>query len=194
MRAQDRPSRHALYEAGSYCLDLQLEQQPAFRAGHADRPARGPEQAGDEHRGRARLADGAEKSGGQHPVQSVRRVSAGIRARARPRLHVPLRAAGKRLEVSLDRLTPGLPGRAAPGENRAAGKRDDGRQAGNKRRCERASAPESCRPGGRLKTLFRAISLPATSTFRPLPSVLAVSAAAKQAICKIFPDNTNVLR
>jgi hypothetical protein len=29
MRGHDRLSRHALYEAGNYCLDLQLEQQPA---------------------------------------------------------------------------------------------------------------------------------------------------------------------
>jgi hypothetical protein len=28
MRAQNRPSRHALYEAGSYYLDVQLEDQP----------------------------------------------------------------------------------------------------------------------------------------------------------------------
>ena len=28
MRSQNRLSRHALYEAGSYCLDVQLEQQP----------------------------------------------------------------------------------------------------------------------------------------------------------------------
>ena len=30
------------------------------------------------------------------------------------RLHVPLRAAGKRVEVPLDRLTPGLPGKRRP--------------------------------------------------------------------------------
>src|SRR5213592_3005560 len=28
MRSQNRLSRHALYEAGSYCLDVQLEHQP----------------------------------------------------------------------------------------------------------------------------------------------------------------------
>lgn len=29
LRAQDRPARHTLYEAGNICLDLQLDQEPA---------------------------------------------------------------------------------------------------------------------------------------------------------------------
>ena len=42
IRAQARLSRHALYEAGSYYLDLQLDMQPASGLVTLVGPARGP--------------------------------------------------------------------------------------------------------------------------------------------------------
>jgi anti-sigma factor RsiW len=114
MRSQDRPSRHALYEAGSYCLDLQLEQQLAsglvMLIG----------QLADRKKPATSTAD--------VPIWLMDRKSLVASTLCNPfgefqleyapardlRLHVPLRAAGKRLEVPLDRLTPGLPGKPRP--------------------------------------------------------------------------------
>ena len=112
MRSQDRPSRHALYEAGSYCLDLQLEQQLAsglvMLIG----------QLADRKKPATSTAD--------VPIWLMDRKNLVASTLCNPfgefqleyapardlRLHVPLRAAGKRLEVPLDRLTPGLPGKS----------------------------------------------------------------------------------
>ncbi len=106
MRAQDSPARHALYEAGSYCLDLQVEQQLA--SGLVTLIG----QLADRNKPAANTAD--------VPVWLMERKSLVASTLCNPfgefqleyapardlRLHVPLRAAGKRLEVSLDRLTP----------------------------------------------------------------------------------------
>ena len=114
MRGEDRPSRHALYEAGSYCLDLQLDQQLA--SGLVTLIG----QLADRNKPAASSAD--------VPVWLMERKSLVASTLCNAfgefqfeytpardlRLHVPLRAAGKRLEVSLDRLTPGLPGRPGP--------------------------------------------------------------------------------
>jgi hypothetical protein len=114
MRAQDRLSRHALYEAGSYCLDLQLEQQLA--SGLVTLIG----QLADRNKPAASTAD--------VPVWLLERKSLVASTLCNPfgefqleyaptrdlRLCVPLRAARKRLEVSLDRLTPGLPSRPRP--------------------------------------------------------------------------------
>jgi hypothetical protein len=114
MRAQDSPARHALYEAGNYCLDLQVEQQLAsglvLLVG----------QLADRSKPSTNAAD--------VPVWLMERHSLVASAICNPfgefqleyapardlRLHVPLRAARRRLEISLDRLTPGLPGRPRP--------------------------------------------------------------------------------
>jgi hypothetical protein len=129
MRSQDRSSRHALYEAGSYCLDLQLEQQRAsgliMLIG----------QLADRKRPATSTAD--------VPIWLMHRKSLVASALCNPfgefqleyapardlRLHVPLRAAGKRLEVPLDRLTPGLPGRPRPAKiaRRQMGRKPGGR-------------------------------------------------------------------
>jgi len=114
MRAQDRLSRHALYEAGSYCLDLQLEQQLA--SGLVTLIG----QLADRNKPAASTAE--------VPVWLMERKSLVASTLCNPfgefqleyaptrdlRLCVPLRAARKRLEVSLDRLTPGLPSRPRP--------------------------------------------------------------------------------
>lgn len=106
MRGLDRPSRHAMYEAGSYCLDLQIEQQ------HASGPVTLIGQLADR--------DNPMTSTPEVPVWVMERNSLVASAlcnrfgefqleyapRLHLRLHVPIRAAGKRLEVSLDRLTP----------------------------------------------------------------------------------------
>lgn len=114
MRAQSGLSRHALYEAESYCLDLQVEQQVA--SGLVTLIG----QLADRNKPGATAAE--------VPVWLMERKSLMASslcnrfgefqfeyAPARDlRLCVPLHAAGKRLEVSLDRLTPGLPGRTRP--------------------------------------------------------------------------------
>jgi len=129
MRSQNRPSRHALYEAGSYCLDLQLEQQPAsglvMLVGQlADREKRMPSTA-------------------DVPIWLMDRKTLVTSTLCNPfgefqlefapvrdlRLHVPLRAAGKRLEVPLDRLTPGLPGKPRPVKT---ARRQTGRKPGGR--------------------------------------------------------------
>ena len=111
MRAQDSPARHALYEAGSYCLDLQVEQQLASGLVTLI----------------GQLADRSEPAANSAdvPVWLMERKSVVASTLCNPfgefqleyapardlRLYVPLRAARRRLEVSLDRLTPGLPAR-----------------------------------------------------------------------------------
>ncbi len=114
VRAQDSPARHALYEAGNYCLDLQVEQQLAsglvLLVG----------QLADRSKPATAAAD--------VPVWLMERKSLVASTLCNPfgefqleyapardlRLHVPLRDARRRLEISLDRLTPGLPGRPRP--------------------------------------------------------------------------------
>ena len=129
LRAEDRHSRHALYEAGGYCLDLQLEQQ--LTSGLVTLIGQ--------------LADRNEPAAGTAGVpvwlmERKRLVSSALCNRFGEfqleypalrdlRLCLPLRPAKKLLEVSLDRLTPGLPGRprrAAParrGTTRRPGRR-----------------------------------------------------------------------
>lgn len=114
IRAQAGLSRHALYEAGSYCLDVQLEQQPA--SGLVTLIG----QLADRNKPAANTAE--------VPVWLMDRKSLVASTLCNPfgefqleyapardlRLCVPLRVARRRLEVSLDRLTPGLPGRLRP--------------------------------------------------------------------------------
>jgi hypothetical protein len=109
-RAQARLSRHALYEAGSYYLDLQLEWQ---------RPSGLVSLVGQ-------LADRRNPSAYTAvPVWLMHRKSVvastlcdrfgEFQMEYTPapdlRLCVPLREAGKRLEIPLNRLTPEIPGR-----------------------------------------------------------------------------------
>lgn len=106
IRAQNRLSRHALFEAGSYYLDLQLEQQPAsglvtLLGQLADRT--GPERSTSEVpvwlKERKRLVATAlcnrfgEFQLEYEPAPNLR-------------LHVALPTAGKRLEVPLSPLNP----------------------------------------------------------------------------------------
>ena len=114
MRTQDRPSRHVLYEAGSCYLDLQIEHQPASGLMTLI----------------GQLTD-REKSAASTavvPVWLMERKSlvastlcnrfGEFQLQYEPaphlRLCVPLRAAGKRLEVPLNRLAPGRPSRPRP--------------------------------------------------------------------------------
>jgi len=129
MRAQDGPARHALYEAGSYCLDLQVEQQ--LGAGLVMLTG----QLADRSQPAANAAD--------VPVWLMERKSLVASTLCNPfgefqleyapardlRLHVPLRAVRRRLEVPLDRLTPGLPARPRPAKTgrRQTGRRPAGR-------------------------------------------------------------------
>jgi len=129
MRAQHSPARHALYEAGSYCLDLQVEQQ----LGSGLVMLTG--QLADRSQPATNAAD--------VPVWLMERKSLVASTLCNPfgefqleyapardlRLHVPLRAARRRLEVPLDRLTPGLPGRPRPAKTgrRQTGRRPAGR-------------------------------------------------------------------
>jgi anti-sigma factor RsiW len=114
MRSQDRTSRHALYEAGSYSLDLQLEQQQASglvmligQIADRQKPATSTADVPIWLMDRKKLVTSTLcNSFGEFqleyaPVRDLR-------------LHVPLRAAGKRLDVPLDRLTPGLPSKPRP--------------------------------------------------------------------------------
>jgi hypothetical protein len=116
MRGQDRLSRHALYEAGSYCLDLQLERQRT--SGLVTLIG----QLADRNKPATSTAD--------VPVWLMERKSlvastlcnrfGEFQLEYAPgrhlRLHLPLGAARKRLEVSLNRLTPGPPSRPRPGK------------------------------------------------------------------------------
>lgn len=114
MRAQSSLSRHALYEAGSYYLDLQLEQQRT--SGLVTLLG----QLADRKKPAASTAD--------VPVWLMDRkrvVTTTFCNRlgefqleyapaSRLRLCVPLREARKRLEVSLNSLTPGPPSSSRP--------------------------------------------------------------------------------
>ena len=107
MRSQNRLSRHALYEAGSYCLDVQLEQQPG--SGLVSLTG----QLADRSKPPTSTAD--------LPVRLMERKSlitstlsnrlGEFRLEYAParnlRLQLPLPAARKRLEVSLSQLYAG---------------------------------------------------------------------------------------
>jgi hypothetical protein len=114
LRAQDRSSRHALYEAGSYSLDLQLEQQVSSglvtligQLADRNKPATSTADVPVWLMGRKSLV----ASTLCNPFGEFQLEYAPARDL---RLSVPLRTAGRRLDVSLDRLTPGLPGRPRP--------------------------------------------------------------------------------
>jgi hypothetical protein len=114
MRSQDRHSRHALYEAEGYCLDLQLEHQP--RSGLITLIG----QLADRNKPATSTADvPVWLMGRQNLVASTLCNRFGEfhldYAPARDlRLQVPVAAAGKRFEVSLNRLTPGPVNRSRP--------------------------------------------------------------------------------
>jgi hypothetical protein len=106
MRAQNRLSRHVLFEAGSYHLDLQLEYQPASglialigQLADSTRPERSTDEIPVWLKNRKKLVASAlcnqfgEFQLEYAPARSLR-------------LHIPLSGARKRLEVSLDRLNP----------------------------------------------------------------------------------------
>lgn len=118
IRAHNPLARHALFEAGNYCLDLQLEQQPASGL----------------IRLVGQLADrtNPETSSAEIPVwlkERKRLVATTLCNRfgefqleyapeRNLRLHVPLSAAGKRLEVPLKELSPAPRTRPAPARPR----------------------------------------------------------------------------
>jgi hypothetical protein len=106
LRAQNRLSRHALFEAGSYYLDLQLEHQPASglvtligQVADRAKPDTSTAQLSVSLKERKRLVASAlcnqfgEFQMEYAPARNLR-------------LHVPLPAARKRLEVSLNDLSP----------------------------------------------------------------------------------------
>ena len=129
MRSQNRLSRHVLYEAGSYCLDVQLEQQPG--SGRVSLTG----QLADRNRPPTSTAD--------LPVRLMERKSlitstlsnrlGEFRLEYAParnlRLQVPLPAARKRLEVSLSQLYAGDPETKRPAK---AASRHTGRKRGGK--------------------------------------------------------------
>ena len=118
LRTQDRLGRHALYEAESYSLDLQLEHQP--RSGLITLIG----QLADRNKPAASTAD--------VPVWLMARKNLVIGtlcnrfgefhleyAPARDlRLQLPLAANRKRLEISLNRLNPGPTNRPQPAKTR----------------------------------------------------------------------------
>jgi hypothetical protein len=118
MRSQDRLSRHALYEAGTYCLDLQLEHQP--RSGLITLIG----QLADRNKPATSRADvPVWLMGRNNLVASTLCNRFGeFRLEYTPardlRLQVPVAAAGKRFEVSLNRLTPGPVNRSRPATTR----------------------------------------------------------------------------
>jgi hypothetical protein len=114
MRSQDRLWRHALYEAGTYSLDLQVEHEP--RSGLVTLIG----QLADRNQPESTAAD--------VPVWLMERKSlvastlcnrfGEFQLRYAParnlRLQVPLPAVRRRLEVALDGLSLGPPGRRPP--------------------------------------------------------------------------------
>ena len=114
IRAQSRLSRHALYEAGSYCLDLQLEHQPgsgliALVGQLADRNQTATSTANLPvwlMERKSLVASALCNGFGEFHLQyaPVRNLH----------LHVLLPSARKRLEVSLNAVNPTPPGRARP--------------------------------------------------------------------------------
>jgi len=114
MRAQNRLSRHALYEAGSYSLDVQLEHQPgsglvSLTGQLADRNKPATSTAGLPvllmERKSLITSTLSNRLGEFHLEYSLAR---------NPRLQVPLPSAKKRLEVSLSQLHAGMAGGARP--------------------------------------------------------------------------------
>lgn len=114
MRSQHLVSRRALFEAGSYCLDLQLEHQPASgmvmligQLARRDEPATSTVSVPVwlEERKKLTASTFSSRLGEfqleYSPARDVR-------------LHIPLPAAGKRLEIPLDRLDPGRSERRGP--------------------------------------------------------------------------------
>lgn len=121
LRSQDRLSRRALYEAGDYHVDLQLERQPASGlitlVGQlaARRPPTTITDVPVWLMERDSLVENTTCNAfGEFQLE--------YQPRRNLRLFVPLREAGKRLEIALDHLTPGgrnpmrgaLPARKAP--------------------------------------------------------------------------------
>ena len=122
MRSQDRPARHALYEAENFCLDLQLEHEPAsgrvILVGQVvDRENRPANLA-------AHLPVWLREQ--KSLVASTRcnrfgEFQLAYESGPNLRLWVDVPAAGTRLEVPLSRLTTGRPSR--PGRARVGGRR-----------------------------------------------------------------------
>jgi anti-sigma factor RsiW len=106
MRAQNRLSRHALFEAGSYYLDLQLEHQPAAglialvgQLANRTQPETSTAEIPIWLKDRNRLvASTVCNRFGEFQLEYA--------PIGNLRLHIPLPAAGKRLEVSLNDLNP----------------------------------------------------------------------------------------
>jgi anti-sigma factor RsiW len=129
MRSQNRLSRHALYEAGNYCLDVQLEQQPG--SGLVSLTG----QLADRNKPPTSTAD--------LPVRLMERKSlvtstlsnrlGEFRLEYAParnlRLQLPLPSARKRLEVSLSQLYAGDLATRRPGK---VASRHAGRKRGRK--------------------------------------------------------------
>jgi hypothetical protein len=114
MRSQSRLSRHVLYEAGSYSLDVQLEHQPASglvsltgQLADRNKPATSTAELPVFLMNRKRLLSStlSNRLGEFHleyvPARNVR-------------LQVPIPSVSKRLEVSLSQLFTGLPARPRP--------------------------------------------------------------------------------
>lgn len=106
MRAQSRASRHVLFEAGSYYLDLQLEHQPASglvtligQLADCTRPETSTAELPVWLKERKRLV--ATTLCNRFGEFQLEYAPAG-----NLRLQIPLPAARKRLEVSLNRLNP----------------------------------------------------------------------------------------
>jgi hypothetical protein len=106
LRSQNRMARHALFEAGSYSLDLQLEHQPAsgvvMLIGQlADKTSPGASRAGTpvwlKERKRLVAATLCNQFGEFHLTYDIER---------NLHLHLPLSTAGKRIEIPLKSLSP----------------------------------------------------------------------------------------
>ena len=116
MRAQNRLSRHVLYEAGSYSLDVQLEHQPgsglvSLTGQLADRnkPATSTASLPVMLMERKRLISSTLSNRlGEFHLEYIPARGSHLR------LQVPLPAARKRLEVSLSQLLTGAPAGAPP--------------------------------------------------------------------------------
>jgi hypothetical protein len=114
MRAQNRLSRHALFEAGSYSLDLQLEHQPAAglialigQLANRTQPETSAAQTPIWLKDRKRLvASTVCNRFGEFQLEYA--------PTGNLRLHIPLPNARKRLEVSLNGLNPAPLSRPRP--------------------------------------------------------------------------------
>jgi hypothetical protein len=124
LRTQNRVARHALFEAGSYYLDLQLEHQPAsgvvtLIGQLADRTRPEASRAGTPVwlKERKRLvATTLCNQFGEFQLQYDIELS-------QLRLHLPLPTAGKRLEIPLNSLSPAPLTRAATPKRRRTRRR-----------------------------------------------------------------------